>query len=303
MQKYTPETPPQKIREIKNNHMDSTIWNDFKFRPDDIIIATYAKSGTTWMQQIVSQLIFAGEEGLNVPEMSPWLDLRLPAAQEKFDLLEAQTHRRFIKTHLPLDAFVFRPEIKHVYVARDARDAIWSMHNHHKNMTPEFIDALNEAPDLSGPAFTPCTDDAREYFLKWLDDEGFPCWSFWENIRTWWAARDLENVLLIHFNDLKADPEREIRAIGEFLEIETAEEKWPVILEHCSFQYMKAHAEKMAPLGGAPWEGGANTFINKGSNGRWRDALTEDDIARYEERGEKELGAECFRWVRDGGRA
>ena len=54
---------PKKRREFHNHHFDSTIWNDFKFRDDDIIIATYAKSGTTWMQQIIAQLLFNGQEG------------------------------------------------------------------------------------------------------------------------------------------------------------------------------------------------------------------------------------------------
>ena len=63
---------PQKTREMHSHHFDSTIWNDFKFRKDDIIISTYAKSGTTWLQQIVSQLIFNGAEDLNVADMSPW---------------------------------------------------------------------------------------------------------------------------------------------------------------------------------------------------------------------------------------
>ena len=38
---------PRKTRELHNHHFDFTIWNDFVFRPDDIVIATYAKSGTT----------------------------------------------------------------------------------------------------------------------------------------------------------------------------------------------------------------------------------------------------------------
>ena len=100
---------PVKTRELHNHHFNSTVWNDFAFRDDDIVIATYAKSGTTWMQQIVSQLIFNGAEGLPVAEMSPWLDLRVPPKAVKLPLVEAQTHRRFLKTHLPVDALVFSP--------------------------------------------------------------------------------------------------------------------------------------------------------------------------------------------------
>jgi aryl sulfotransferase len=103
---------PHKTRELHNHHFDSTIWNGFKFRDGDIVIATYAKSGTTWVQQIVSQLIFNGAEDLPVAEMSPWLDLRVPPKEVKLAAVEAQTHRRFIKTHLPVDALVFSPRAK-----------------------------------------------------------------------------------------------------------------------------------------------------------------------------------------------
>ena len=76
---------PEKIRELHNHHFDSTIWNDFEFRDDDIVIATYAKSGTTWMQQIVSQLLFDGAENLETAEMSPWMDLRIPPKEIKLE--------------------------------------------------------------------------------------------------------------------------------------------------------------------------------------------------------------------------
>ena len=65
---------------------------------------------------------------------------------------------------------------------------------------------------------------------------------------------------------------------------------------------MKAHAEQVSPLGGALWNGGAKTFINKGTNGRWRDTLTADDIAGYEAKAAAELGADCAAWLA-GGRA
>jgi aryl sulfotransferase len=72
---------PQKQRDMHNHHFDSTIWDDFVFRDDDIVISTYAKSGTTWLQQIVAQLLFPAQEGMEVAEMSPWMDLRIPPKQ------------------------------------------------------------------------------------------------------------------------------------------------------------------------------------------------------------------------------
>jgi aryl sulfotransferase len=68
----------EKIREFHNHHFDSTIWNELGFRDDDMVIATYAKSGTTWTQQMVGQMLFGGDPDLAVAEMSPWLDLRIP---------------------------------------------------------------------------------------------------------------------------------------------------------------------------------------------------------------------------------
>ena len=99
---------PVKTRDLQNHHFDSTIWDSFKFHADDIIITTYAKSGTTWMQQIVAQLIFGGAENIHVHELSPWVDLRI-IPPEMIAGLDNQTHRRFVKTHLPVDALVFSP--------------------------------------------------------------------------------------------------------------------------------------------------------------------------------------------------
>ena len=82
---------PKKQGELYHNLFDSTTWNDFPFRDDDIIIATYAKSGTTWLQQIVAQLIFEGATEQNVAEMSPWVDFLLPPDEVLLPQIEAQT--------------------------------------------------------------------------------------------------------------------------------------------------------------------------------------------------------------------
>ena len=290
-------TWPVKSRELHSHHFDSTIWNDFQFRPDDIIIATYAKSGTTWMQQIVAQMMFNGDPNLAVAEMSPWLDLRVPPKDVKLPLVEAQTHRRILKTHLPVDALVYSPKAKYIYIGRDGRDVMWSMYNHHANGNQAYYEALNDTPGRVGPPLLPPPADIRQYWQEWMDKDGYPFWSFWGNIRSWWQIRELPNLLLIHFNDLKRDMPGEMRRIARFLDIPIDETKWPDIVEYCTFDWMKQNATKSVPLGGAFWDGGAETFINKGVNGRWVDTLTAADAAEYEARTVRELGPECARWL------
>ncbi len=292
---------PEKQRELHNHHFDSTIWNDLEFRDDDIVISTYAKAGTTWMQQIIAQLLFNGAAGLEVAEMSPWMDLRVPPKEVKLPFVEAQEHRRFMKTHLPVDALVFSPRAKYIYIGRDGRDVVWSMYNHHVNANALWYEALNDTPGRVGPPIEPPPDDVVEYFVDWLDKDGHPFWPFWENVRSWWAIRDLPNVLFVHFADLKADMGAEIHKIADFLDLPIDEETWPAILEHCSFDYMKANAAKSVPLGGAFWDAGAKVFINKGVNGRWTDVLPEEHRRAYESRAEQELGVECARWLSSGG--
>jgi len=302
------DTPqwPVKTCELQNHHADTTRWNNFPFRPDDIVIASWGKSGTTWTQQIVSQLIFAGTEDMQIHEESPWLDLRVIPAEPVFAGLEAQTHRRFIKTHAPIETVEFSPKAKYVFVARDGRDALWSLHNHMYNATSVFYDLINDTPGRVGPALERPPADPRQYLLDFLesDERDSVALPFWKTIRGWYGARHLPNMILVHFNDLKADLDGEIRRIAEFLDVPIPEEKHADILEHCSFAYMKKNAAMMSPPQAAVvWEGGADAFINKGSNGRWRDALSAEDVKMYEEKAIAELGQECASWLAEGRKA
>jgi aryl sulfotransferase len=291
---------PRKTRELHNHHMDSTVWNDFTFRDDDVIVSTYGKSGTTWTQQIVAQLVFGAAEDQAVAEISPWLDLRAMPREVKLPMLAAQTHRRVIKTHLPVDALVFSPRAKYLYIGRDGRDVIWSMYHHHANANALWYQMLNETPGLVGPPIDKPDPDIRRYFRSWLEKDGHPFWSFWDNVASWWAVRRLPNVRLVHFANLKRDLEGEMRAIAEFLNIELTEAQWRAAVEHCSFDYMKAHAAAMAPMGGAVFEGGAEVFMNKGVNGRWRDVLSAEESQAYERMAVEKLGPDCARWLMTG---
>src|SRR4029079_3577657 len=193
-------------------------------------------------QQIVSQLIFSGADGLEVAEMSPWLDLRVPPKEVKLPPLEDQKHRRFIKTHLPVDALVFSPKAKYIYIGRDGRDVVWSMYNHHANANNFWYEALNDTPGLVGPRIEKPVGDIVQYFRDWLDKDGFPFWPFWENIKSLWYITNLSNLHLIYFSQLMEDMTAEIKKVSAFLDIKIDESKWNDILENCSFNYMKKNS-------------------------------------------------------------
>src|SRR5580704_15854531 len=89
-------------REYRTSTMDSHRWDGFQPRPDDIVVATYPKCGTTWTQRIVDLLIFQSPEPRTFSQNAPWLDATFFAPIEaNLATLEAQTHRRSVKSHMP----------------------------------------------------------------------------------------------------------------------------------------------------------------------------------------------------------
>src|SRR5207244_91497 len=116
-----------------------------------------------------------------------------------------QTHRRFVKTHLPVDALVYSSRAKYIYIGRDGRDVLWSWYHHHRNLASIVYELLEGTPGLVGPPLAPPTPDVRQYFHDWLDRDGFPLWPYWAHVRSWWDLRNRSNVLLLHFADLKRD--------------------------------------------------------------------------------------------------
>jgi len=291
---------PTKQREHWHHLLDSTVWNEFKYRDDDIVINAYSKSGTTWVQQIVAQLIWMGAENIDLSEVSPWLDCRFPSKEERLKIIEAQTHRRFIKSHLPVDTLVFSPKAKYIYIGRDGRDVLWSLYNHHRNMKKEVIQDIDRVSERVGPPLGEAPSSVIQYFRDWLMKDGYPWWPYWRHVLSWWDIKDLPNVMLYHFSNLKRDMLGEIRRIAKFLEIAIDETKWDAILEHCSFEYMKAHADQNVPFGGRIFEGGAESFMHKGVNGRWKDMLASEDIEHYEHTAREKLGVDCAYWLSTG---
>ena len=114
---------------------DSARWDGFAFRPGDIVISTRSKSGTTWVQMICALLVFQTPQlPAPLPTLSPWLDWLIVPREQVIADLEAQRHRRFIKTHTPLDGIALDPRATYLVVARHPLDMAISLFHHSRNL-------------------------------------------------------------------------------------------------------------------------------------------------------------------------
>jgi aryl sulfotransferase len=216
-------------------------------------------------------------------------------------MLDGQTHRRFMKTHLPFEATPFSPTMKYVYIGRDGRDVLWSVYNHCASFTTAAWAAINAAQG-PWPEWSPITLDVREYYLQWLETDttpGFHDLPFWDHVQGWWDQRRRPNMLLLHYANLITDLPGQMRALADFLEIEIDERRFPAMIDHCSIEYMRSQASLGAHMD-ALFENGAASFFNKGANGRWREVLSPAEIARCDEVAAARLTPDCAHWLKTG---
>jgi aryl sulfotransferase len=287
-----PAHPPQ--AEYRHFIWDTRRWNAFRHRPGDVFVCTPPKCGTTWTQTIVSMLIFQdGNLPAPVMEMSPWLDARFYPLEEQIARLEAQTHRRAIKTHTSADGIPWWPDAFYIVVGRDGRDAFMSFVNHMANLREDRVHELIESAVAEGIEIEPMPpqEDIHEFFSGWLETGGL-----FHFLSTYWELRDQPNVLFVHYNDLKADLEKEVRRIAAFLGIPIDEKHLPGILERCSFQWMKTNSDRIGDLEDL-FKGGGQTFFFKGTNGRWRDVLTPAELERYDELSRRTMPVDLKAWL------
>ena len=140
------------MRRYEGTVYDSNRWDGFELRPGDIIIAAPPKCGTTWTQMICALLILQEPElTLPLDTLSPWIDMVTRARTEVFADLQAQSHRRFIKTHTPLDGIPNDPSVTYICLGRDPRDVALSIDHHIDNTDiGAFLKARERAAAIDG---------------------------------------------------------------------------------------------------------------------------------------------------------
>jgi len=281
---------PQRTRTYRSHHLDSQRWDSVTLRPGDVVIATSMKAGTTWVQRIMSLLVF-GPGPLPAPfvALSPWIDSAFGGdLEDVVATIEAQEHRRFLKSHLPFDALPYDPAVRYLYVGRDTRDVFMSVFNHYSGYTELTYSLLDAAGGPLGP-MPRCPATERALWADWMtrslfdwETDGWPFWSHHHHAATFWRHRHLPNVLLLHYADLLADLEGQMRRVASFTGIEVAEDTWPELVAAARFDAMKREAMRNGEYLALLFDGGAGRFFHKGTNGRWRHVLTEDDLTLYD---------------------
>ena len=299
------------MRRYEGVVFDSRRWDGFELRPGDIIISTPPKCGTTWMQMICALLVFQEPElPLPLDTLSPWIDMVTRPRTEVFADLAAQTHRRFIKTHTPLDGIPNDPTVTYICVGRDPRDVALSMDHHIDNTDiGAFLQSRQRAAEIDGVELGPLQrppprpDGERARFWQWVDDErpsteaGSSLRFTVEHLQTFRDGGDDLDVVSLHYDDLKDDLEGQMRALAAHLGIEVDEDRWPPLVEAATFESMRSRAETTVPGGGPAHWIDPTAFFSRGTSGQWRDILDDADRARYAARVRPLASDDLVEWL------
>jgi hypothetical protein len=303
------DRPP--LRRYRGHFADSARWERFTLRPDDVIITTPSKCGTTWMQTIVGMLLHDRVElGAPISMISPWLDMLLHSDDEVFGILEAQTGRRFIKSHTPLDGIPLHSTVTYIAVVRHPLDVALSDLDHGENMRVEHALELRNAavgePDLSDIVREKAPDDPAEYLRWFIDTHEPPSGSgpygledYCQQVLTYWDARGAPNVHLFHYADLWADLDGQMRRVADLLGVSVDESRWLEFVAGATLSSMRARAADTAPNAHQGlWES-PERFFRSGGTRDWASLLSKDEIAHFERR-MHDLAGDAAPWALTG---
>jgi hypothetical protein len=277
---------------------DSARWLSFHFRPGDIVISTRRRTGTTWMQVICGLLIFQRPE-LPAPlwHLSPWLDHLVVPADLVYARLAEQPHRRFIKTHTPLDGIPQDSRVTYIVTARHPLDAFVSFRRQIENMDRSRME------QLTGGAIEPETSETlHDRLVRWIEEDADPradrdsLPAMMNHYAGAWAKRYEPNVVLVHYDDLRADLEGQMRALAWRLGIGVPEGAWPALTSAASFQRMKDHSERLIPATQGIIKD-TSSFFSRGTSGAGSEILSADEMARYHARAAQLAPPDMLEWL------
>jgi hypothetical protein len=205
-------------------------------KPEDVFVVTQMRCGTTWMQQVVHQIVTRGEGEFGAPgrqhmyAVSPWIDAVNSVSLDDAPLV-GEPPKRVIKSHLPAQLCPYSEQAKYIYVARHPVSCFASIIDFNRSMLGPLL------PPLATMAAWFCSD--RMYWLPWP-----------RHVEGWWQwSTSRNNVLFVHFEEMKSDFDTVRDRVASFLGYALTDQQRARVTERCSFHYMKEHEEffEMAP--------------------------------------------------------
>ena len=235
---------------------------NYQPQPEDIFIATQMKCGTTWTQQIVFEVLQHGNGDLSdegyrhMYALSPWIETS-PTSSVPMDRapLIGEHKNRIIKTHMPAQLIPHSDQAKYIYVTRHPASC--------------FASCVDFVHFLAGP-LAPKREDLLDWFCS---DDMF--WTSWpDHVESWWQrSQQHDNVLFIHYEEMKKDLPAIVDRVAKFLSVELTETEKEKVVEKAGIEYMRdkeEHFEMFSPnMFTVSKKGGR--FMKTGSAERYKD--------------------------------
>ena len=276
---------------------DNRRWDMVKIRPDDVIVVTPPKAGTTWMQTIVT-LLLSGDPDVE-PELSvkmPWVDIRIREMAEVAERLEEREHRRSMKSHTPMDGLPIHDTAEYICVFRHPLDVHFSFRKHVRNIPLSWFDHWFPEDDPDGIAFRRFLDGGPE---GW-DMDVAPLAHILRHYEAAKAAAERPNVTLFHYADMKRDLAGTFDKVARLIGIQYADTLMDQLVEAATFDNMKANAERYAPSGGQGFFKSDEGFFAGGNLGAWAGQLTDAELTAYHRMMDAHLDADDRAWLENG---
>jgi hypothetical protein len=249
--------------------------------PDDVFVVTQMKCGTTWMQNVVYEILHRGqgtlvESGVAMYAVSPWLEGRKSIPIDASKPVGIDRQARIIKTHLPVALCPYDPAARFIYVARHPAACFASC--------VDFVrtNLGSMSPDM-------------EAFEEWFCSKDLMWWGTWtDHVLGWWRwSQEQHNVLFVFFEDMKKDLPQTIRQVAAFLKVRPlSEAEVEDIAKKCSFRYMQDHQSSFEMMPPHILQSGARLFVS-GSAERHKD-VPDDVRLRVQSWAARELAGSGF---------
>ncbi len=261
-----------------------------KIRSTDVLLSTFPKCGTTWVQNLLYQLREGGDPNLDcIYNHVPWLEYPVDgvSAEERLKHYAELKDPRIFKLHLRFDECPYSETAKYITCSRDPRDAVVSLFYHELHVNREYMKVRAK---LHGFPCQRVSDDLNEFVDNWLERG-----NYWKFLNTWWLHCSDPNVLWLRFEDLTSDLRTVVKRVMNFLgwnlSPRTIEER---ILPLLDFRWMKANEQRFLMGNGKAFSG---PFFRKGKVDRGKSSLSPQQQTAVLKAAQQNLAKECFEHV------